>query len=88
MVIKVGSIVSHSGALGWGAGKVMEVTATSAMIEFSDGKNRKIAASYFFTLEPAAADSYVPHPDLPVETKAARAPRAPKKKKETAPKGL
>lgn len=81
MNIKVGNIVSHSGALGWGAGKVMEVTATSAMIEFSDGKNRKIAASYFFNLEPAAPDSYVPHAEVPVVTKTVRAPRAVKKKK-------
>lgn len=81
MTIKVGNIVSHSGALGWGAGKVTEVTATSAMIEFSDGKNRKIAASYFFTLEPAAPDTYVPHAVVAVEAKAARVPKGVKKKK-------
>lgn len=80
MNIKVGNIVSHSGGLGWGSGKVMEVTPTSAMIEFSDGKNRKIAASYFFTLEPAAPDSYVPHAEVPVAAKV-KVARAIKKKK-------
>jgi len=81
MIIKVGNIVSHSGALEWGAGKVLEVTATLASIQFSDGKNRKIAASYFPTLQPAAPGSYTPPPDAPLEMKAPRAPRVTKKKK-------
>ncbi len=81
MTIKVGSIVSHSGAVEWGAGKVLEVTATLATIQFSDGKNRKIAASYFPTLQPAAPGSYTPPAEAPLEAKAARAPRVVKKKK-------
>ena len=81
MTIKVGNIVSHSGALEWGAGKVLEISATSAMIQFSDGKNRKIAVSHHTALQPAAPDSFSPAPEAPVEMKAPRAPRAAKKKK-------
>ena len=81
MSIKVGSIVSHTGGLEWGAGKVLEITSTSAMIQFSDGNSRKIAASHFTTLQPAAPGSYSPPLEIPVETKAPRAPRATKKKK-------
>jgi len=78
MVIKVGNIVSHTGALEWGAGKVMEITSSSAMIQFSDGKNRKIAVSHFTTLQPAAADSFLPPPEIPAVLKATRVARAPK----------
>lgn len=80
MIIKVGTIVSHTGGLGWGSGKVLEVTPTLAMIQFSDGKSRKIAASHFSTLEPAAAGSYSPPVEAPVEAKPPRAPRVAKKK--------
>lgn len=78
MVIKVGNIVSHTGALEWGAGKVMEITSSSAMIQFSDGKNRKIAVSHFTTLQPAAPSSFSPPPEVPVVMKAARVARVPK----------
>ena len=81
MTIKVGNIVSHAGALEWGAGKVLEVTATLAMIQFSDGKNRKIAASHFSTLCPAATAAYVPPQEVLPVVKAVRAPRVAKKKK-------
>ncbi len=81
MIIKAGNIVSHAGALEWGAGKVLEVTAAMATIQFSDGKNRKIAASHFMTLQPAAAASYLPPPELAAGVKAVRAPRVAKKKK-------
>ncbi|QEM69322.1 DUF3553 domain-containing protein [Geobacter sp. FeAm09] len=83
MVIKVGNIVSHTGALEWGAGKVMEITSSSALIQFSDGKNRKIAVSHFPTLQPAAPGSFLPAPEVPVVMKAVRAPKtskAPRKK--------
>jgi hypothetical protein len=60
MRIKVGNIVSHAVGLEWGAGKVLEVTATMATIQFSDGKSRKIAVSHFTTLQPAAIASYIP----------------------------
>ena len=81
MIIKVGSIVSHSGALGWGTGKVMEVRPTLAMIQFSDGTSRKIAASHFKTLEPAAPASFSPPADAIPAAKPVRAPRVTKKKK-------
>ncbi|RII25094.1 MAG: DUF3553 domain-containing protein [Geobacter sp.] len=80
MTIKVGNIVSHSGGLEWGAGKVLEITSSSAMIQFSDGKNRKIAVSHFTTLEPAELGSYTPPPEAPAVTKVPR-PRAAKKAK-------
>jgi uncharacterized protein DUF3553 len=81
MIIKAGNIVSHAGALEWGAGKVLEVTASMATIQFSDGKNRKIAASHFVTLQPAAASSYLPPPEMAAGVKAVRATRTVKKKK-------
>ena len=81
MTIKAGNIVSHAGALEWGAGKVLEVTAAMATIQFSDGKNRKIAASHFTTLQPAAAGSYSPPPETAPAAKANRVPRTAKKKK-------
>ena len=83
MAIKTGNIVRHTGALQWGAGKVLEVTATMVTIGFSDGINRKIAASNFLTLQPAPADSYIPSPDAPPVVKARRAAT---KKKIIAPK--
>jgi hypothetical protein len=82
MVLKTGSIVSHSVALDWGAGKVMLVTPTLATIQFSDGKSRKIASSHFSILQPAEAAPYTPPADLPATAKPARAPRVAKKKKE------
>jgi hypothetical protein len=63
MIIKTGNIVSHSGALEWGAGKVLAVTADMATIQFSDGKSRKIAATHFTILQPANAAAYVPPAD-------------------------
>ncbi len=81
MTIKAGNIVSHTGALKWGAGKVLEVTAAMATIQFSDGINRKIAASHFITLIPAAASSFVPPPEVPPADKILKSPRAVKKKK-------
>ena len=81
MTIKRGKVVSHTIAHEWGAGKVIEVTPLRATIQFSDGKNRKIAASYFPTLQPAAPGSYTPPAEAPLEAKTARAPRVVKKKK-------
>ena len=85
MIIKVGSIVSHAGALQWGAGKVLELTPTLAMIQFSDGINRKIAASHFKTLEPAAAAAFSPPSASPPTAKPVRIPRVSKKKKAAEP---
>lgn len=82
MSIKAGNIVSHSGAQEWGSGKVLEVTAAMATIQFSDGKDRKIAASHFSTLQPADAASYSPPPESAPAAKAKprSAPRTAKKK--------
>ncbi len=81
MTIKTGSIVSHAGALEWGAGKVIEVTATTATIHFTDGKHRKIAASHFTNLQPAAASSFTPPLEPEPLVKALNRPRTEKKKK-------
>lgn len=81
MTIKTGSIVSHAGALEWGVGKVLEVSATMATIHFSDGKNRKIASSHFTTLQPAATASYTPPPETAPVVKAIRARKTAKPKK-------
>lgn len=60
MVIKRGTIVSHSGAIEWGSGKILEITELRATIQFSDGITRKIASSHFSILQSADAASYVP----------------------------
>ncbi len=81
MTIKAGNIVSHTGALKWGVGKVLEVTAAMATIQFSDGKSRKIAASHFITLIPAEASSFVAPPEAPPAPQVLKSPRSAKKKK-------
>ena len=63
MIIKRGTVVSHSGAVQWGAGKVMEVTSLKATIQFSDGIIRKIASSHYMILQPADPAAFVPIPD-------------------------
>jgi hypothetical protein len=79
MTIKTGSIVSHAGALEWGAGKVLEVTASMATIQFSDGISRKIASSHFAILQPTAKDSYIPPPEPVPVVKSTRLKTAKKK---------
>jgi hypothetical protein len=80
MIIKTGNIVSHTGALEWGAGKVMAVTAAMATIQFSDGKSRKIAASHFTILQPANAATYLPPSDAAPMAKTRRVAVKAKKK--------
>ncbi len=63
MIIKRGNLVSHSGAVEWGTGKVVEVSACKATIQFSDGVVRKIASSHYTILQPADPDSFVQIPD-------------------------
>jgi len=60
MIIKRGNVVSHTGAVAWGAGKVLEIAAFNATIQFSDGITRKIASSHYDILEPADPATYVP----------------------------
>jgi len=80
MTIKTGSIVSHAGAQEWGAGKVLAVTAAMATIHFSDGKNRKIAASHFTSLQAASAAAYMPPGDQTSQEKPIRSTRVAKTK--------
>ena len=63
MTIKRGNVVSHTGAVEWGVGKVVEVTDLKATIQFSDGIIRKIASSHYTILHPADPASFVPTPD-------------------------
>ena len=84
MTIKRGNVVSHAGAVEWGVGKVVEVTALKATIQFSDGIIRKIASSHYTILQPADPASFVQIPDsVPVAKVRATAKRV-KKIKETA----
>lgn len=71
MTIKRGNVVSHTGAIEWGVGKVVEVTPLRATIQFSDGIIRKIASSHYTILQPGDPASFVPIPDIvPVAKKA------------------
>ena len=81
MAIRVGNIVSHTGVTEWGVGKVLEISASAVMIQFSDGKSRKIAASHFACIQPGDPGSYLPPPDVPAETKVPRARKVTAKKK-------
>ncbi len=82
MTINTGNIVMHPGALEWGAGKVVAVTAAMATIDFSDGKSRKIASSHFGILQPADKASYSPPPQAEAEpTKPRRVAKSANKKK-------
>ncbi len=81
MTIKVGNIVSHAGALEWGAGRVLEVTSTMATIHFNDGKKRKIASSHFSSLRPATSESYMPPSEAVSEAGDLRPSRKAKGKK-------
>jgi len=84
MSIKRGNVVSHSGGIAWGAGKVVEVTALKATIQFSDGIIRKIASSHYTTLQPADPASYVSPADSVPAPKVRAAVKRVKKVKETA----
>lgn len=65
MIVKRGSVVSHSMAQQWGTGKVVEVDDLRATIRFSDGMVRKIISSHFADLHPADPASY--HPPVKVQ---------------------
>ncbi len=79
MNIKRGIVVSHTGAIEWGAGKVVEVTPLKATIQFSDGIIRKIASSHYTTLQPADPESFVPIPDRITAAKMRATPKKVKK---------
>jgi hypothetical protein len=78
MNIKRGHVVSHAGAVQWGAGKVLEVEDLKATIQFSDGIIRKIASSHYFILQPADPNSFVP---IPVSVAVAKIRVSPRKVK-------
>jgi hypothetical protein len=82
MIIKRGNVVSHAGAIEWGAGKVVEVTPLKATIQFSDGIIRKIASSHYTILQPADPASFVPIPDSVPVVKVRATPKRQKKTKE------
>jgi hypothetical protein len=84
MIIKTGSVVSHPGATAWGVGKVVEVAALKATIQFSDGIIRKIASSHYAALQPADPASFIPVPDSVPAEKTKKIPKKPKKAKELA----
>lgn len=81
MTIKRGNVVSHSGAIQWGVGKVMEVTPLRATIQFSDGIIRKIASSHYTILHAADAASFIsPADSVPLPKVRAAAKRVKKEK--------
>lgn len=82
MTIKQGTVVSHTGASAWGVGKVLEVAALKATIQFSDGVVRKIASSHYGTLQPGDPTLFVPMVDSIPALKAPAAPRKPRKAKQ------
>ena len=84
MTIKRGNVVSHTGAVEWGVGKVVEVTAMKATIQFSDGIIRKIASSHYTILQPADPAFFVQIPDNVPVAKVRAAPKRAKKIKESA----
>jgi Protein of unknown function (DUF3553) len=59
MIVRKGIVVSHTKAVEWGVGKVMEVTALRATIQFNDGIIRKIAASHYDILLQADAAEFL-----------------------------
>ena len=84
MIIKRGNVVSHTGAIEWGVGKVVEVTHLRATIQFSDGIIRKIASSHYAILQRANPTSFVPIPESVPVVKARATPKRQKKIKELA----
>lgn len=81
MTIKTGAVVIHPGAVAWGVGKITEVSAHKATIQFSDGIIRKIASSHYSSLQPGDPSAFVAEaesltPDKP--RKAIKKPRQPK----------
>ena len=84
MIIKRGNVVSHAGAIQWGAGKVTEVAPLKATIQFSDGIIRKIASSHYTSLHPADPASFVSIPDSVPVVKVRATPKRQKKLKQPA----
>jgi len=84
MIIKTGAVVIHPGATAWGVGKITEVSALKATIQFSDGVIRKIASSHYASLQPGDPSDFVAlQESTPVE-KVRATPKRTKKAKELA----
>lgn len=83
MSIRRGDVVSHSEAVEWGVGKVVEVSPYRVSIQFNDGATRKIACSHFTSLLPAEPSLFIPI--LPLVQKVATK-AAPRQKKAAASK--
>lgn len=81
MAIRRGDVVSHSKAVEWGVGKVVEVTLERISIEFNDGTTRKIAGSHVASLLPAAAALYIPCAASVQAAVTKGAPKVPRAKK-------
>lgn len=79
MSIKRGDIVSHSEAMSWGVGKVVEATTQRISIQFNDGVIRKIACSHFQNLKRAEPALFLPIPAA--VPKAATKAASPRQKK-------
>ena len=79
MSIKRGNVVSHTGAIEWGVGKVVEVTPLKATIRFSDGIIRKIASSHYTILQPADSALFLPPADSVPVVKVRATPKRQKK---------
>lgn len=75
MSIRRGDVVSHSQAIEWGVGKVVEVTPFRISIEFCDGTTRKIACSHFTSLLPAEPALFVQNSPAPQKVPAKAAPK-------------
>ena len=72
--------MSHSVAMEWGIGKVVEVNDIRATIRFNDGMIRKIISSHFRDLKPADPASYHP-PEKEVAVTRTRSSKAKTAKK-------
>lgn len=82
MSIRRGDVVTHSTAVEWGVGKVVEVSEYRVSIHFNDGTTRKIASTHFASLVRAEPGSYIEA--NPVVEKATLTAKAPRKKAVTA----
>ncbi|MDD2500010.1 MAG: DUF3553 domain-containing protein [Geobacter sp.] len=81
MIIKTGAVVVHPGATAWGVGKITEVSALKATIQFSDGIIRKIASSHYASLQPGDPTAFVAAVATPIADKTRTAIKKPKKPK-------
>lgn len=82
MIIKTGAVVIHPEAVAWGVGKITEVSALKATIQFSDGIIRKIASSHYANLRPGDPSDFVALVESAPAVKVRATPKRTKKAKE------